>query len=182
MGRAKANLPLVPGHRITFLERLVQLTEGLSTRRAVVSSLPSEKLGVDLPVVNQPHPERGQLDSLLLGWDVYGHGARWVMSCPVDHPYVARSTLESLVSAVQKSPKALMWSPSYRGRGGHPVIFSSGLLSQLRVHRTEGARPVVQALGCKRHRVETLDEGILADTDTPEDYLRFSSRFSVEEG
>ena len=179
MGRAKALLPLTPKLETTFLERLVNLTEGLSERRAVVSSLPRDQLGVDLPFVDQPHPERGQLDSLLLGWDAYGHEAPWVMGCPVDHPYVARSTLESLVSAVETEPEALMWSPTYRGRGGHPVIFSSALIPRLRACRSEGARSVVQALGPERHYLETQDEGILADTDTPEEYLRFASRFTL---
>lgn len=181
MGRPKALLPLTPDDQTTFVQRLSSLTEGLATRRAVVSSLPSERLGVELPYLYQPHPERGQLDSLLLGWDAHGRDASWVMSCPVDHPYVKRSTLQSLVAAVESHPQALMWSPTYEGRGGHPVIFSSRLVRELRPHRREGPRLVVQALGSKRHRVETDDPGILADTDTPEDYARFGQRFRLQQ-
>jgi molybdenum cofactor cytidylyltransferase len=178
MGRAKALLPVAAGAQTTFLARLVGLTEGLSGNRAVVSSLPPEELGVALPVVGQPHPERGQLDSMLLGWDAHGKRLPWVMSCPVDHPFVTRSTLESLIQATRTHPQAQMWSPSYQGRGGHPVIFSSELISQLREHRTEGARAVVQGLGARRHRVESQDEGILGDIDTPEDYQAWSRRFT----
>lgn len=173
MGRPKALLRIAPGSGETFLERLLHRTEGLSSRRAVVSSLPLE---TELPVIEQPHPERGQLDSLLLGWEALGFDAPWVMSCPVDHPYIARKTLEALVEATQAHPQALMWSPEYRGSGGHPVIFSARLMPRLAEMRREGPREVVRSLGPARQRIETDDETVLWDVDTPQDYERWARR------
>jgi molybdenum cofactor cytidylyltransferase len=126
-----------------------------------------------MPVVRQIAPERGQLDSFLLGWAASDEEAPWVMSCPVDHPYVKRATLESLIRATEEYPDAQMWSPDYRGRGGHPVIFASSLIPELRTHVHEGARPVVQTLGEKRLRLDVDDPGVLWDVDTPQDYQKF---------
>ena len=67
MGQPKALLPLYPGAGINFLQRIESLTEGLGAQRVVVSSLPSEQLCTQLPVVPQERPELGQLCSLLLG-------------------------------------------------------------------------------------------------------------------
>ena len=175
MGRAKALLPVGDGLEETFFERLERITTGLPARRIVVSSLPPGDLGTELPVVRQIAPERGQLDSLLLGWAASDEEAPWVMSCPVDHPYVKRATLESLIEATEEFPEAQMWSPEYRGKGGHPVIFAASLIPELRKHVHEGARPVVQALGEKRIRLKVDDSAVLSDVDTPEDYQKFSS-------
>ena len=177
MGRPKALLPLSEGAEETFFERLERITSGLPARRIVVSSLPVGDLGTDLPVVRQIAPEKGQLDSLLLGWAASDEEAPWVMSCPVDHPYVKRSTLEALIQATRDYPDAQMWSPEYQGRGGHPVIFASSLIPELRKHVSEGARPVVQGLGEKRCRLRVDDAGVLSDVDTPEDYREFSSLY-----
>ena len=178
MGRAKALLPVADGLEETFFERLERITTGLPARRIVVSSLPAGDLGTELPVVRQIAPERGQLDSLLLGWAASDEEAPWIMSCPVDHPYVKRATLESLIKATEEYPRAQMWSPEYQGKGGHPVIFASSLIPELRTHVSEGARPVVQALGEKRLRLKVDDPGVLYDVDTPEEYRDFSFLYS----
>ena len=177
MGRAKALLPVADGLEETFFERLERITAGLPARRIVVSSLPPGDLGTELPVVRQIAPERGQLDSFLLGWAASDEEAPWVMSCPVDHPYVKRATLEGLIRATEEYPEAQMWSPEYRGKGGHPVIFAASLSPELRKHVHQGARPVVQALGEKRIRLKVDDSAVLSDVDTPEDYQKFSSLY-----
>jgi molybdopterin-guanine dinucleotide biosynthesis protein A len=51
MGQPKALLPLHEGTYLAFLERLVEQTEGLPGRRAMVSHLPPEQLPIRLPVV-----------------------------------------------------------------------------------------------------------------------------------
>ena len=182
MGQPKALLPLYPGAGINFLQRIESLTEGLGAQRVVVSSLPCEQLRTQLPVVPQERPELGQLCSLLLGWQAFGEDKDWVMSFPVDHPYVRRSTVESLVEAVKAYPRASMWCPSYRKKGGHPVVFAKSLRPKLLSSPLElGARPVVRSLGEARRWVETEDPAVLWDADTPELYQRFSHMFLAEE-
>lgn len=179
MGRPKALLPLTEDSEETFIGRLVKIAERLSPRVGVVSSLAASTLPVDCPVIPQPRPEDGQLSSLLLGWQALGGSAPWVMSCLVDHPYVRESTLEALIAAIKERPEALLWSPSYQRRGGHPVIFSAALMPRLEATPIEeGARPVVRSLSSEeRHWVETDDETVCWDVDTPADYLRYSKRW-----
>jgi molybdenum cofactor cytidylyltransferase len=61
--------------------------------------------------------------------------------------------------------------PRYKGKRGHPVIFSRELFGELlNAPLDQGAKAVVNA-----HRQETLeiewqDEGITLDIDTPELY------------
>lgn len=182
MGRPKALLPLYEGSEINFLQRIEMLTEGLPAERIVVSSLAPADLETRLPVIRQLRPELGQLSSLLLGWQARGLGKDWIMSFPIDHPYVSRSTLVSLIEAVRAYPQARMWCPSYEMRGGHPVVFSRSLKGALESCPLEkGARPVVRSLGDGRRWVETNDPGVLWDTDTPELYQQYSRQFLAEE-
>ena len=182
MGRPKALLPLAPGSKTSFLERVIQLTQGLSSKRIIVSSLPKHQLSTTLPVVAQNRPEDGQLSSLLMGWREFGEGAPWVMSCLVDHPYVEKESLQSLMKATKIAPEASMWSLSHKKKGGHPVVFSSQLMKQLEATPLHlGARPVVRKLGSKRFWVEVEDPAILWDTDTPEDYEIHSQLWQARE-
>lgn len=178
MGRPKALLPLAASESQTFLERILELTEGLARERLVVSSL---ELDLEPGVTQhlQPYPEEGQLSSLLIGWRALETKPDWVMVCLVDHPYVKRDTLESLILATYRS-EAAMWSPSFQHRSGHPVLFSAStmaLLEQSPLHL--GARPVVRQLGQGRSWVEVDDPAVLWDTDTPEEYQRYSEAWTL---
>ena len=178
MGRPKAFLPLHEACKTTFLQRLLQITEGLSPRRAVVSSLSPTELGCELPVVVQERPEEGQLSSLLLAWNTFGEDLDWLMPVLVDHPYVARESLQALLQARREHPQALLWAPSFKKRGGHPVIFSRELVEKLAQTPLElGARPVVRAHAHRRHWVVVDDPAVLWDVDTPEDYDFYSEEF-----
>lgn len=180
MGRPKAGLPLYPGSDVTFLQRLEKVTRGLGCERAVVTSLPPGDLRIDLPHVLQENPEKGQLSSLLLGWEAFGGSHPWVMVCLVDHPYVSRTTLERLVRFTRETPEAMMWSLSHQRRGGHPAVFSRHLMSRLaKAPLEEGARPVVRALGTSRRFLEVEDPAVLWDVDTPRDYDQFASLFQA---
>ncbi len=175
MGRPKALLPTSDEPNApTFLQQIAHRTSGLGVRQGVVSSLPREHLGVELPAVTQTKPEEGQLSSLLLGWKTWGERAPWVLVCLVDHPFVEQGTYGQLLQARSENEEALVWSLSYRGRGGHPALFSREFLRRLEGAPVEqGARPLVQALGPLRSWVETDDPAIRWDVDTPEQYQRF---------
>jgi len=178
MGRPKATLPIQEGSEVTFLQRLERVTRFVCKRRVVVSSLPEEELKVDLPVVPQKHPGRGQLSSILLGWERLGKSLDWVLVCPVDHPYVSQDTLQRLVRSTEEVPSAWMWSPSHKKQGGHPAVFGRKLLEELRDAPLEsGARPLVRTLGVRRHWVEVQDEAVLWNVDTPAEYRRYSALF-----
>lgn len=176
MGRPKALLPLSPVDPSTFLQTIVKRTSRLNTPVAVVTSLPLRDLPIDLTSVKQEHPEEGQLSSLLLGWETFGKCAAWVMVALVDHPYVSESTYGRLIEARRQHPEAMLWTPSYQKRSGHPVIFSAPFMEQLKdLPFDQGARPLVERHAQRRHHVVVDDSAILWDVDTPEDYRRYQA-------
>lgn len=173
MGQPKALLPVTAGG-VTFFEAVVAATAGLGFQ-AVVTSFPLE---CSLPTAHQPDPDRGQLSSLLLGWERFGSGRPWVMVCLVDHPYVKRETYETLVGAVDD--EFWLWTPVFEGRGGHPVVFSARLMAELAAAPLpDGARPVIHRHQEQRCYVEVDDPAIRWDIDTPEDYARYSESAEV---
>jgi molybdenum cofactor cytidylyltransferase len=65
---------------------------------------------------------------------------------------------------------ALAAAPTFRGRRGHPALFSAVLIPDLaRAFGDEGARRVLQSLRDRLALVETDSPGIFTDIDTPQD-------------
>ena len=63
--------------------------------------------------------------------------------------------------------------PIYRGRRGHPVLFSSRLFAELLTAPLDvWAKSVVDRHWDEVLEIETEDEGVIVDIDTPEEYHR----------
>ncbi|HRE46154.1 MAG TPA: selenium cofactor biosynthesis protein YqeC [Aggregatilineales bacterium] len=62
-------------------------------------------------------------------------------------------------------------APSYKGRRGHPILIDRSLWGEILNLPKEGApRDVINAHGEDTYYIETDNENILRDIDTPEDY------------
>jgi molybdenum cofactor cytidylyltransferase len=83
---------------------------------------------------------------------------------PIDIPaMLAKAVAEGAPAAV----------PRFQGRLGHPVLFSRSLFEEIgRIQGDQGARSVLQALGERLALIETEDDGVIFDIDTPGDLLR----------
>ena len=68
----------------------------------------------------------------------------------------------------------LITVPTYQGKGGHPVIFSSSLINEmLEVSEdTLGLKSLVRRHEARTQRVETASPEVLLDLNTPDDYRR----------
>jgi len=111
----------------------------------------------------------GQLSSICAGVrslaDVESDG---IVLCPVDHPLVSAALVGDLVDQFYKSKKAIVL-PVYKGRRGHPAIFSSALYGELLSAPAEiGARAVVWAHAADIHEVATDEEGIILNINDPD--------------
>jgi molybdenum cofactor cytidylyltransferase len=175
MGRPKALLP-IDGR--TFIERIVAaLKHGGIERIVVVLGFNAEELRrqiAHLPVeilVNSDY-QLGQLSSLQvavrhLQADKNCHG---MMVHLVDHPYIDSQLIQLMLRRFDES-KPLIVVPRYRGKRGHPVIFSSSLFADLlNAPMDEGAKAVVNAHRDQTLEIETEEVGITLDIDTPELY------------
>jgi molybdenum cofactor cytidylyltransferase len=177
MGRPKALLP-IEGQN--FIERIVgALTQSQADRIIVVLGHNAdemrrqiEHLPIDI-VINTEY-KNGQLSSLQAAVRHIEKDDRCggMLVHLVDHPFIDVALVDALIKGFFET-KALIVLPCYKGKRGHPVIFSRELFGELlSAPADQGAKAVVNA-----HRQETLeiewqDEGITLDIDTPELYRR----------
>ena len=175
MGRPKALLPYREG---TFLQHLIDVTRHpkIGERRVVLGAGANEirKIAnIDPSIVVLNHDwKKGQLSSICAGVrslaEIETDG---ILLCPVDHPLVSANLISELVDQFYKREKTIVL-PTYNGRRGHPVIFSSVLYNDLLAAPVEkGARAVVWAHAADVLEVPTDEEGIVLNINDP-DMLR----------
>ncbi len=172
MGRPKALLPYREG---TFLEHLVEVTKDprIGIRRVVLGAgaeniRTAAKLDASMVVLN-PQWEQGQLSSVCAGIrNLEGISTDGIVLCPVDHPLVSARLVSELVEKFYEEKKAIVL-PTYKGRRGHPVIFSSRLYGELLASPAEmGARAVVWSHAADVLEVPTDEEGVVLNLNDPD--------------
>lgn len=176
MGTSKA---LLPYRGKTFLTHLLEVTRHprIGVHRVVVGAHAAEiRNAAALPessVLENPDWEKGQLTSIhaavrsLLGGQTDG-----ILLCLVDHPLISAALVDTLINAFYTSRKPIVL-PTYRGKRGHPVIFSSTLYDDLLAAPLDtGARAVVWQHASEVQEVPTEEEGVVLNLNDPEIYLR----------
>jgi molybdenum cofactor cytidylyltransferase len=175
MGSPKA---LLPFQGRAFLEHLLEATchPKISTRRVVLGPhaeviAQAIRLHVDEIVINADW-KQGQLSSMQAALGTLPAGLDGVLLCLVDHPLISSALVGELITAFYTT-RAPIVLPVYRGRRGHPVIFSSRLFPELLAAPLEvGARAVVWA-----HREEicefpTSEAGCVVNLNDPEAFAK----------
>ena len=168
MGQPKALLP-INGH--TFLENILGAIAKTSIEDVFVvvghhRKEIEERVKMPSVVFNKDY-EQGMITSFQAGiralsWDV---SAAFLFL--VDHPLVDPKTLEAMIE--QLAPNRIIL-PTFEGRRGHPVLFSSEVLEEILVlPPSEGANIVVRKDPARIVEVPVNTPGILVDIDTPED-------------
>jgi len=175
MGRPKALLP-IDGQ--SFIEKIVAALKASRVDRIIVvlghnadeMKARIERLPVEVLV--NPDYKLGQLSSLQvavrrLATDPDCEG---MLVHLVDHPYIDPALVDEMIRLFYQSKKTIV-VPRWRGKRGHPVIFSRALFAELlSAPLSEGAKAVVHAHRDETLEVETDQAGITIDIDTPELY------------
>ena len=177
MGRPKALLP-IDGQ--TFIERIVAALKQSGLERIVVvlgcnaDEMRAKIEYLPIEIVVNPDYQLGQLSSLQVA-------IRHLESDPncdgmmvhlVDHPYIDAALVGVMMRGFDDSKKLIV-VPRHRGKRGHPVIFSRKLFQELLdAPMDQGAKAVVNAHLGDTLEIDTEDEGITLDIDTPELYRR----------
>jgi len=179
MGSPKA---LVPYQGRAFLEHLLEVTRHpkIGMRRVV--------LGADAEAIAHRFPlepaelvfnrewDKGQLSSIHAAILSLPAGPECapetstdgILLCPVDHPLVSASLVDSLIRAFYSSRKHIV-IPTHNGKRGHPVIFSRQLYLELLDAPAEtGARAVVWAHGPDIAEVPTHEAGVVLNLNDPQ--------------
>jgi molybdenum cofactor cytidylyltransferase len=175
MGRPKALLP-IEGQK--FIERIIRVIGQSRVGRTIVvlghhaDQLRGQIEHLPVEVVINPDYRSGQLSSLQAAIRHVSDDDRCdgMLVHLVDHPFIDVALVDALIESFFETKKMIV-VPRYKGKRGHPVIFSRQLFDDLlNAPLEQGAKAVVNA-----HRQETLeiewqDEGITLDIDTPELY------------
>jgi molybdenum cofactor cytidylyltransferase len=176
MGRPKALLPYREG---TFLEHLIAVTRHprIGVTRIVLGAGAEvirtvAKLDPSIIVLNTEW-EQGQLSSICAGLrNLEGVGIDGIILCPVDHPLVSARLVDELVERFYEDKKAIVL-PTYKGRRGHPVIFSSELFGELLAAPADkGARAIVWTHAADVLEIRTDEEGVVLNINDPETLKR----------
>ncbi|MDH3442990.1 MAG: nucleotidyltransferase family protein [Deltaproteobacteria bacterium] len=175
MGQPKALLP-IDGKN--FIEKIVDaLSQSHVARIFVVLGHNAEEMSrkiAHLPVTILINPEykKGQLSSLQVAVNrlLEEKNCSGMLVHLVDHPYISASLVNMLIRRFEEEGR-LITVPRFHGKRGHPVIFASSLFKELlNAPQEQGAKAVVNAHRDETLEVETENEGITLDIDTPELY------------
>jgi molybdenum cofactor cytidylyltransferase len=175
MGRPKALLP-IEGE--TFIGRIVAALKRTQAGKIVVVlghnaeqlAAAIRPLGVEILV--NPDYKLGQLSSL----QVAVRSLQSQLDCEgmllhlVDHPYIDSTLVDRIIERFHETQKDIV-VPRCHGKRGHPVLFSRRLFAELlAAPMDQGAKAVVNAHANETLEIETEEEGIALDIDTPELY------------
>lgn len=136
-----------------------------------------KEIAIDEPhfrwVVN-PAYEKGQSVSLRKAIEHAEGNPLNVMIFLGDLPFLESETIQTILNLGKKKLKRtrepFVIRPKVKGKVGHPVFFGNierEWFNQLQ--GDQGAKPILKQIR-NRTDVEVIDEGILFDIDTPEDY------------
>jgi molybdenum cofactor cytidylyltransferase len=175
MGAPKA---LLHAEGSTFLDRVTDALQegGCAPVIVVVADLDgpvadrARAAGARVEVNTQPAD--GPITSLRVALRTLRDDVEACAFLPVDHPLVKAATVARLIASLEASEAPIV-VPSYAGERGHPVLFRRSVFPELfEDGLAEGARTVVHRHLRSLSEVAVLDKGVLADIDTPEEYLR----------
>jgi molybdenum cofactor cytidylyltransferase len=175
MGSTKA---LLPYQGRSFLEHLLAIVDQpqIGVRRIVLGAdaqpvTQAVKLQPAEVVINEDW-EKGQLSSIQAAMRSLPNGTDGILLCLIDHPLVSGELVHDLIERFYLSRKPIVL-PVYKGRRGHPVIFSSRLYDELLAAPLEtGARAVVWAHNNEVSEVPTTEEGCVLNLNDPEALAR----------
>jgi molybdenum cofactor cytidylyltransferase len=175
MGRPKALLP-IDGQ--TFIERIVGALKKSSVAKVMVvlghnaDEMTPRLEHLPVEILVNPDYKLGQLSSL----QVAVRRLEREPDCDamlvhlVDHPYVNTKLVQTMIKRYEDTGKLIV-VPRYNRKRGHPVIFSRKLFAELLAAPVDqGAKAVVNAHRDDTLEIDTEDEGVTVDIDTPELY------------
>lgn len=165
MGTPKA---LLQHEGRTFLERLLDVAQQpkVGIIRVVLGShcdrvQAKVRMDPEMVVINAEWP-KGQLSSIQAGLRAIPEGAtEGVILFLVDHPFVSSNLTGELIEFFYRSGRPIVL-PTFRGRRGHPVIFSRALYQELLdAPEDVGARAVVWAHAAEVLELPTQEEAVV---------------------
>lgn len=162
----KEFIPLMEIGSITVIERVVTtfLQAGVS-RIVLVSGERADEvegkvshMGV-ICLRDEDYLHSDMLASAKIGFSYLQANCSRIAFCPVDTPMFTVQTVNALFES-----KAMLISPSYQGRGGHPLVMEASLIPTLLAFDKEGGiTAAMKEANVKKQWLPVEDEGTLLD-------------------
>ncbi len=170
MGRLKQLMPL--GSSTMVEQTIDNLLASRVNEVVVVLGYRAEEVkriiaGRHVKIVVNPMYSQGMGTSIAAGLKLVDSRAGAVMLALADQPFADSPTIDRLIEEFQTHDKGIA-IPTYRGRRGHPIIFSIDYKAQLSGLTSDiGGREII-----KEHPEDILEvavdcEGVIIDIDTP---------------
>ena len=182
MGRPK---PLLLWHGVSLIEYQAASLIRAGVAEVVVvlghgvEEIAAHVKGGGVRYVVNPHHRQGKTTSIKAGLKSANPSATGILLLAVDQPRPPE--IISAVIEAHLQSNALITSPRYRGRGGHPLIFSSTLRSQLEAITEEGQgiRELFQEHRDHVHGVPISDAIVRLDINSPEEYDEAKAQYGA---
>jgi molybdenum cofactor cytidylyltransferase len=178
LGRFK---PLEPLGGLTILERVTALYRSAGiTDIHVVTGFRSEeitplvkKFGAG-PILNPKYTD-GMFSSVLVGISHLSRTCTGFFIHPVDIPLVRRQTVSALLTAFVQGGGSIYY-PTFLEERGHPPMISADHIEKIKCWSgTGGLRGYLDSYESEVVDIPVVDEFVLKDIDTPEDYALISA-------
>lgn len=167
--------PILALHGTTFIRRIVMTLQKAAVEPIVIvadgNAASIRKHLSQLPVLvveNEGLEESQLLDTARLGWEHLEGKCDRLLFTLSDVPLVAVATIQKMMAA-----QAPLVIPVFEGEEGHPLLADASVFRGLLAWQGKGGlREAIRNAGVDAFRMEVGDEGILASTSTPTQYLR----------
>lgn len=121
--------------------------------------------------------DAGMFSSIVKGVESLQPETKAFFLLPGDMPLVKSHTIRLLSRAFNKVEADVIY-PVFQKRRGHPPLIAASCFSEIQSGEgIGGLRQILQGREEKAYNVEVLDEGILLDLDTREDYQKVNAEY-----
>ena len=176
MGRHKLLLPWGDG-TTTIIADVVERARGAVDDVIVVTGdhagdTAAALSAYDVLIVhNAAHADGEMLSSVKAGVDALPCGCEAFFLVLGDQPGLSQRTFERLIEARRDNPSAMIFSPTWNNRRGHPVLISAGGIDEiLKLPPDATLKTFVARHAGAAVEVPVDDAAVVEDIDTPEHY------------
>lgn len=181
--RAPGFKPLLPLGDGTVIESTVQNLQrgGVVDITVVIGHNAAEMIPelnhLDVRYVLNKDYQKGMFSSVVMGVNSLSSQTKAFFLLPGDMPLVRCHTIRMLCKAYRRVRANVIYPVFLRQRGHPPLISMQCCPAITSWKQTGGLRSLLALYETQAYEVETADEGILMDIDTPEDYSMVAERF-----
>ena len=170
-----ANKMLLPVEGVPMVQRAVDTALASKARPVFVvtghepDAVRAALAGRDVAFVHNPDYAQGLSTSLRAGIDALPKDVDGVLVCLADMPLVTPQVLERLTAAFNPVEGRAICVPTAAGRRGNPILWARRFFAEMRAASGDvGARVLLADHADQVVEVETGEDGIFVDVDTPE--------------